>query len=106
MTGTIGPDVARAAVALHGSHPQSTALDILDVCLRQRTGRVSDFGPAVEPGEPFALLIADAFDKGMTRDEWLWVKNPSADPKLVAALIQIWKTDVLPRFTAHYGLTL
>ena len=70
MTGTIGPDVARAVVALHSSHPQSTALDILDVCLRQRTGRVSDFGPAVEPGEPFALFIADAFDKGMTRDEW------------------------------------
>jgi len=98
--------VARAALAIHGSHPRAPALGILDVCLRQRNGRVSDLGPAVEAGEPFALLIDDAFDKGITRDEWPWVKSPLADPKLVAALRQVWKTEVLPRFAAHFGLTL
>jgi len=82
------------------------ALDIPNVCLRKRTGRVSGFGPAVGPGEPFALLIADAFDKGITRDEWLWVDSPLADPKLAEALRQLWKTEVLPRFAAHYSLTL
>jgi len=106
MIGNIGPDVARAALAIHASHPKAPALDILNVCLGQRTGCVSDLGPAVEAGEPFALPIADAFDKGMTRDEWLWVDSPLADPKLVAALRQPWKTEVLPRFAAHYSLTL
>lgn len=106
MMGTIGPAVARAALALHSSHPGVPALEVLSVCLRQRAGRVADFGPAVEPGEPFALLITDAFDKSMKRDEWLWVKSPGADPKLVAALRQIWQTDVLSKFAAHCGLTL
>lgn len=76
------------------------------VCLRQRAGQLSDFGPAIEAGAPFALLVAEAFDKGMAPDDWLLVSNPATDPAVVAALVNVWRTEVLPRFAAHYGLTV
>jgi len=101
MKGTIGPDAAHAAVALHSSHPSVPALNIFTVDRRQCAGCVTDFGLAVKAGEPFALLIADAFDKGMTRDEWLWVKNPVADPQRIAAWRQVWQTDVPSRLAAN-----
>ncbi len=44
MPGTISPDVARAAVALHRSHPHAPVLDVLVTVMRQRTGSLSDFG--------------------------------------------------------------
>lgn len=105
MPGTIGPDVARAALALRRSHPQASARDVLDVCLRQRTGSVDDFGPDIEAGQPFALLVAEAFDKAMTPHDWAAAANPNADPALTQALRQIWRVQVLPRFAAAYGLT-
>ena len=104
MSGTIGPDVARAAVALHRSHPNVPAVDVLDVCLRQRTGRLADFGDELRPGSPFALIVAEAFDRGMAAQDWLLATNPNSDPALVAALVRIWETYVLPSFAAHYGL--
>lgn len=106
MPGTLGPDLARAAVVLRSSNPQASALEVLDACFRQRTGRISDFGQAVEPGEPFALLISEAFDGGVTAEQWAWVQDPTADPALVAALLKYWRTVVLPRFATRYGLSL
>ena len=41
MLGTISPNVARAAVGLHRSHPQAPVLDVLDTVLRDRTGSLA-----------------------------------------------------------------
>jgi NADH dehydrogenase [ubiquinone] 1 alpha subcomplex assembly factor 1 len=49
-------------VTLHSRHPNLPALDILGECLRQRTSSVDGFGPAVEAGDPFTLIVVDAFD--------------------------------------------
>lgn len=92
-------------MTLHSSHPGAPKLKILSVSSRQRAAG-ADFGSAVQAGEPFALLVADAFDKGISREDWLWIKSPVADPELVAASLQSWQTEVLPRFSAHYGLIL
>ena len=83
ISGTIGPDVARAAVALHRSHPNVPSMDVFDVCLRQRTGRLADFGAEVCPGSPFGLIVAEAFDKGMAAQDWLLATNPNSDLALV-----------------------
>lgn len=71
-----------------------------------RRGGLSDFGQAVEPGEPFALLIAEAFEGGMPAEQWAWVQDPTADTALVDAMLKFWCTTVLPRFAARYGLEL
>jgi hypothetical protein len=77
---------------------------VLDVCLRQRSCSVDDFGPAIEARQPFALLVAEAFDQVMTPAEWAAAANPNADPVLVHGLRQVWRVHVLPRFASAYGL--
>lgn len=47
MLGTISPNVAAAAVALHRSHARAPVLDCLDAALSKRTGSIADFGPDV-----------------------------------------------------------
>lgn len=62
MQGTIGPDLATVAVAFRRNQPQVPALQILDACLKLRTGRVADFGDdALATDAAFALLVCEAF---------------------------------------------
>lgn len=104
MQGTIGPDVALAALAVRRSHPRLSALAVLEACLREREGRVSDFGAAATIGSPFAMIIAEAFDKAEPQRDWGAITRPGADPLLVAGLRQIWQSEVVPAFARHFGL--
>ena len=104
MNCDIRPDIATAAIALHRSHPHVPALEVLDLVMRQRVGRLDDFGDSTRAGSAFGDLIAAAFDRGMSVDEWRVVTNPKADPALVAALLSVWRDEVLPAFAARYGL--
>lgn len=104
MLGTISPDVARAAVGLRRSHPTVSAREVLDVVMRQRGGAVADFGDSIAAGSSFGLLLAEAFDPAMDPRDWQACANPNADPLLVAALLQLWRDEVLPRFAAAYSL--
>jgi len=104
MLGTIGPDVARAAVALRRSHPHAPALDVLDIVMKRRSGRLADFGDTIEPATPFGDLIAEAFDKGMAPEDWYLVKSPATPPAVLTILMNIWRTDVLPRLASRYSL--
>lgn len=104
MVGTISPDVTRAAVALHRSHPQAPALDVLDLTMRQRAGSLRDLGDAIRAGSDFGAILAEAFDRGMSPDEWRVVNHPDADPALVAALLPVWRDAVVPKFAARYSL--
>ena len=83
MSGTIGPDVASAAVSLRRSHPHVSAADVLDVVMRGRTGSLADFGESIEPATPFGFLIAEAFDDGMAPRDWALVTHPNTDPRPV-----------------------
>ncbi len=96
MPSAIRPALARTAVSLHGSHPTATARELLDIVVGGRAGSVADFGPAVEPGQPFALLVAEAFDTGMAACDWEVCMRPGSDPVVQAAL-----RDVLARIHSH-----
>jgi hypothetical protein len=104
MIGTIGPDVARAAVALHRSHPAVPALAVLDTCMRQRTGRLGDFGAEIEPGSAFGDLLAEAFADGSPRQTWTLCQDPTTPAHIVSRLRAAWANEVLASFAARYGL--
>jgi hypothetical protein len=104
VQGTIGPNVALAALAVRRGHPRLSAIEVLEVCLRQRAGRVSDFGGAVTIGSPFAMIVAEAFDQDEPKRDWHAINRPGADPMVVADLRQIWRVEVLPAFARHFGL--
>lgn len=58
--GTIGPNVAKAALAVRRKQPDLSPKQILDLCMKQRTGSVADFGDEVQPGSEFSALLCDA----------------------------------------------
>jgi hypothetical protein len=104
MLGTLGPDVARAAVALHRSHPHRSVLDVLDAVMHRRSGSLEHFGDAIHPDSEFGALLAKAFDLGPTPTDWSVVHSPTAGLELVAAMRRAWRSEVLPRFAARYSL--
>lgn len=104
MQSTIGPEVARSAVALRQSHPAAPVLDVLDLCLRRRAGSLKDFGPEIEPATPFGFILAEAFDKGMAPEDWLLYSHPNTPPAVVQVLRGIWDGEVLDKFASRYGL--
>jgi hypothetical protein len=72
--------IATEAVALRRSHAHAPALDVLDLVMTDRHHRVYEFGDLALPPAPFALVVAEAFDRGMTVDEWARWTVPPADP--------------------------
>lgn len=105
MQGVIGPEVVRAAVALSCSHPQAPALDVLDVCLLGRQGRLADLGPdALEPCGAFGQLMAAAFDRGMAPGDWQMLNQPATPASVRQALEEEWRRAVLRPFADRYGL--
>ncbi|MBE0548410.1 MAG: hypothetical protein IH627_12335 [Rubrivivax sp.] len=90
------------ALKLRASHPAAPSLDILDLVLQSRRARPIRFG-AVSPVSPFGLLVVEAFDRGMPVSDWIgfyWYP----DPRVIAALDDIWRKEVWPAFTAHFGI--
>ena len=58
---------------------------------------------AISPVSPFGLLVVEAFDRGMTVSGWIgFYRYP--DPRVIAALGDIWRKEVWPAFTAHFGI--
>ena len=90
------------ALKLRASHPAASTLDILDLVLRGRRSRPIDFGE-VSPVSPFGLLVVETFDRGMPVSDWVgFYRYP--DPRVIAALDDIWRKEVWPAFTAHFGI--
>ena len=104
MIGTIGPDVARAAVALRRNHPSVPALAVLDTCMRQRTGKLEDFGAAIEPGSPFGTLLAEVFEQDPISHDWALCLHDTTPAAVVASLQAIWAEQVLTKFAERYVL--
>lgn len=105
MTGTISPDVARAAVALRRSHPHAPAREALHVVMRHRTGSLQDFGD-IHPTSDFGRIVAEVFDKGMHADDWALIDSPTVPQTVKDALALVWRDDVLPAFARAYGLVI
>lgn len=100
--------IASSAVSLRRSHPHAPALDVLDLVFKGQDPDTLDFSAEelTRPRTEFGQLIAAALDRGMTPDEWMMFTGPRAEPELVSASLQVWKTYVLPLFAARYGIRL
>jgi hypothetical protein len=102
---TKGSDLARNASTLRRTHPHAPALDLLDLVIRGYAGSVSDFADASKPCSEFGQLIAEAFDKGMAPEDWRLVEHPNTPAPAVAALMGLWRDEVLVAFGARYALS-
>jgi hypothetical protein len=90
------------ALKVRASHPAVPTMDILDLVLQGRRTRPLNFG-AISPVSPFGLLVVEAFDRGMPVSDWIgFYRYP--DPRVIAALDDIWRKEVWPAFTAHFGI--
>ncbi|MDP1901151.1 MAG: hypothetical protein Q8K96_11940 [Rubrivivax sp.] len=69
---------------------------------RGRRGRPINFGD-VAPVSAFGLLVAEAFDRGMPVSDWIGFYRFPA-PRVIAALDGVWRKEVWPSFTAHFGI--
>ena len=99
--------VGEAAAALRLSHPEASALAVLDVVMRGDTGARVDLSAAwLMPGSPFGQVLAAALDLKMTPEEWARWTRPPADPALQSATLVAWRGDVLAAFVARYRLTV
>ena len=93
-----------AALALTRSHPRVPALDVLDLAMQGRAGRLADFG-TISPTSALGQLLAAAFDRGMAPEDWHLIDSPHSPPAVVAVLQGIWRDQVLAAFAARYKLT-
>lgn len=61
--------LAAEVLTVRRSHPHVPALDVLDLVMKggRQLPESDDVAP---PPAPFALVVAEAFDRGMTADEW------------------------------------
>jgi hypothetical protein len=90
------------ALKVRASHPAVPTTDILDMFLQGRQTRLLNFGE-ISPVSPFGLLAVEVFDRGMPVSDWIgFYRYP--DPRVTAALDDIWRTAVWPAFTAHFGI--
>lgn len=90
------------ALKVRVSHPAAPTMDILDLVLQGRRTRPLNFG-AISPVCPFGLLILEAFDRGMPVSDWIgFYRYP--DLRVIATLDDIWRKEVWPAFTAHFGI--
>ena len=97
-------ETVKFAVALRSSHPHAPAIDVLDLVFSDvDIETLALDAEATAPWTPFGGLIAEAFDRGMTPEEWVSLTRPTADPMLVSALLEVWGTQVMPRFATRFG---
>lgn len=93
--------IVATVLNLRQSHPRASASDVLDFATRGQNLQGLDFGQHACPPDPFALIVADAMADAMAPGEWSAMTGPRADPALASALLEIWRTEVWPRFIAR-----
>jgi len=96
--------LASETLALRRKHEHASALDVLDLVMKDRCQQLPDFGDLALPPAPFALVVAEALDPGMSVDEWALMTGFRADSTLRQAMLDIWATEVWPKFMRRYGL--
>ena len=96
--------LAAVTQTLRRSRVDAPALDVLDLVMKDRRRQLPDFGDLALPPAPFALTVAEAFDRGMSVDDWALMTGSLADPTLRTAVLGIFASEVWPRFVQRYGL--
>jgi hypothetical protein len=97
------PEFALAAVALRNSYPDVSVLEVLDHALRNyRPVTLAGSEPWALPGTPFGSVLAEAFDKCMTPDEWAAWGGEGTDIAVRDALHDVWLVEVVGPFLARY----
>jgi len=90
-------------LTLRRSRADAPALDVLDLVMKDRR-QLPDFGDLALPPAPFALTVAEAFDRGMSVDDWALMTGSLAEPTLRTAVLGIFASEVWPRFVQRYSL--
>ncbi|MCW5631864.1 MAG: hypothetical protein KIT17_00875 [Rubrivivax sp.] len=107
--GAMADPTARAIVSrclsLRLSHPRAPAIDTLDLVMLGHHGQRLDFGADAIPPATFALVVAEALDRGMIVQDWRALTGPQADPAIRAGLQQLWRDEVWPKFVSRYQLS-
>ena len=105
--------VVSDTAALRRSHAHAPALDTLDIVMRRRSGQTLNFlelgaphGSLAAPSTPFGQVVAAAFDRGMSPDEWIEMTSERAHARLRGACLDVWREEVLPKFEQRYGVTV
>lgn len=96
--------LATETLTLCRTHAQTPALDVLDLVMKSHHHQLPEFGELALPPAPFALVVAEALDRGMTADEWALMTGSRADPVLRTAVLDLWAAEVWPRFLQRYGV--
>lgn len=91
-------------LALRRTRADAPALEVLDLMMKYRQRQMPDFGDLALPPAPFALTVAEAFDRGMSVDDWALMTGSLAEPTLRTAVLGIFASEVWPRFVQRYSL--
>ena len=102
---TFADTLIDSALAIRRSHSAAPALDVLDLVLAG-AGRIEFAADQLQPAGKFGQLVAEAFDRGNTPQEWDAWTRPPADPVLGSSLLTIWREHVLQSFCARYGVSV
>lgn len=97
-------DVVARALLLRRQEPRLRAVDVLDQVMRGRSSSWIEFGDLALPPCPFALLVAETFDRGMLPSNWVGLFRPDAPQRVRVLLLQIWADEVWPKFLVRYSL--
>ena len=95
--------IVNECLALRQSHPSVPASDVLDLVMQGRHHRHYDFGSAMFPPDPFALVVAEAVDF-MPANDWAALTGASVTPDQRAAMQVMWALEVWPKFMKRYSL--
>lgn len=96
------PPYVAESLAIRSSHPKAPAREVLDLVMQGHT-TAADAALAswLEPSQPFAALVCEAFDTVMVIDEWRIMTAPQQEHR--EALLEVWRSQVVARFLARYS---
>ena len=91
------------ALLMRKAHPAWLAIDVLDQVMRGRNGNAIEFGDLAKPPAPFAMLVADAFDRGMLASDWEGPWQYNSHGEVRPFLLKLFADEVWPKFRVRYG---
>lgn len=114
MADSIALHIMRQAAALRESHPQASALEVLDQVMEGHHGSdlcfeadsSHSFGNWTDPPSPFGELLRQAFAPAEVSPEAavLWLSAAEDDAPACDALVDSWQALVIDRFAERYKL--
>lgn len=96
--------IVAQALLLRRADPDRPALDVLDEAMQAHRSRLVDFGDLIDLPSPFALLVVEAFDRGMCVADWAGLWHGIRHPKIRGVPLSLWADEVWPQFRVRYGV--